>query len=313
MKPVVELECVDKCFGSFRALNALSLRVGEGEIVGLLGHNGAGKTTTMKLILGLITPSAGHLRVFDEQPSLQRTGEHRRRTGFLPENVSFYQHLSGREVRVYFARLKGLAGQEVQKLLDRVGLAAAADRRVKTYSKGMRQRLGLAQALLGEPQLLMLDEPTAGLDPAATGEFYSMLDELRGRGTTVLLSSHVLPGIEGHIDRALILGRGQLLAEGSLDSLRTMAALPMVIRATGQWTNLDPQQFSDTGMRVSRLDGRELELTGPEAVKLPVLKRLLELPETEDVKLFPPTLDALYAHFNRDCAQQESEIPCAPS
>jgi Cu-processing system ATP-binding protein len=207
----------------------------------------------------------------------------------------------------YFARLKRVALPEVEQLLEQVGLAAAAERRVKTYSKGMRQRLGLAQALLGEPRLLMLDEPTAGLDPTATREFYSMLDDLRGRGTTVLLSSHVLPGIEGHIDRAAILGQGRLLAAGSLDALRAEAALPLTIRVRGQWASEDwIGAITRAGMTVELVNGRQLEFVGPEASKLSVLRLLLDVPGIEDVDVFPPSLEALYVHFNQASVMKEA-------
>ncbi len=168
--------------------------------------------------------------------------ELRRRLGYLPENVQFYEQLSGREVLDYFARLKRVASGQVGELLERVGLAHAMDRRVKTYSKGMRQRLGLAQALLGEPRLLLLDEPTTGLDPMATKDFYGMVDELSRRGVSVILCSHVLPGVERHIDRAVIFGRGRMLAAGSIDELRESAALPLVMRLRSRgiprcWSN----------------------------------------------------------------------------
>lgn len=313
MSAIVEFIDVDKRFGKVQALEQLTLSVQAGEIIGLLGHNGAGKTTSMKLILGLLRPTRGEVRVMGMAPSLQSGHEHRRRIGFLPENVSFYQQLSGREVLRYFARLKGAALPEVERLLERVGLAAAADRRIRTWSKGMRQRLGLVQALLGEPRLLMLDEPTAGLDPAATREFYNTLDELRGRGTTVLLSSHVLPGIEGHIDRAAILGQGRLLAAGSLDALRTRAALPLIIRVRGHWVSQDwTHSISAAGMSVRSVNGHQLEFTGPESSKLAVLRLLLEVPGLEDVDVLPPSLDALYAYFNRAPDRREN-ASCTPS
>lgn len=313
MTAMIEFNDVHKRFGNVQALQQLTLSVQAGEIVGLLGHNGAGKTTSMKLILGLIKPSAGELRVMGLCPSLQHSHEHRRRIGFLPENVAFYQQLSGREVMRYFARLKGVALPVVEQLLERVGLEAAANRRVKTYSKGMRQRLGLAQALLGEPRLLMLDEPTAGLDPDATREFYSMLDELRGRGTTVLLSSHVLPGIEGHIDRAAILGQGRLLAVGSLVALRAQAALPLTVRARGRWPAQDwTNHISAPGMCAKWINHQHVDFVGPESSKLVLLRQLLEVPGLEDVDVLPPSLDALYAHFNRATASRE-HASCTPS
>ncbi len=313
MTALVELSRVRKCFGAVTALDELTLSVAAGEIVGLLGHNGAGKTTTMKLILGLLTPTRGNITTLGVAPSLQHAGALRRQIGFLPENVSFYQQLSGREVLSYFARLKGVATSLVEPLLERVGLAADGGRRVRTYSKGMRQRLGLAQALLGEPRLLMLDEPTAGLDPTATREFYDMLDELRGRGSTVLLSSHVLPGIEGHIDRAAILGRGRLLAAGSLEALRAQAALPLTIRVRGQWASEAwARSITDTGMAIRHLNGQQLEFVGPEAGKLAVLRLLLAVPGIEDVDVFPPSLDELYAYFNQASTSTRA-APCTPS
>lgn len=313
MTAVIELIGVRKCFGAVTALDEVTLSVAPGEIIGLLGHNGAGKTTTMKLILGLLTPTRGDIRTLGVKPSLQRAGDLRRQIGFLPENVSFYQQLSGREVLRYFARLKGVTTSVVGPLLERVGLAADGGRRVRTYSKGMRQRLGLAQALLGEPRLLMLDEPTAGLDPTATREFYGMLDELRGRGSTVLLSSHVLPGVEGHIDRAAILGRGRLLAFGSLEALRAQAAVPLTIRVRGQWASEDwAREIENAGMAVRRVNGQQLEFVGPEAGKLAVLRLLLQVPGIEDVNVFPPSLDELYAYFNQASATTQA-APCTAS
>lgn len=228
--PVIEMASVGKRFGKLAALNDVSLRLGEGEVLGLMGHNGAGKSTSMKLILGLIRPSSGELRVFGHDPSGAEANDLRLRLGYLPENVQFYEQLSGREVLRYFAKLKRVGHGVVDTLLERVGLTHAMHRRVKTYSKGMRQRLGLAQALIGEPRLMLLDEPTVGLDPMATRDFYAMVDELRGRGVSVILCSHVLPGVERHIDRAAILGQGRMLASGSIDELREAANLPLVMR-----------------------------------------------------------------------------------
>lgn len=298
--PAVELIRVGKCFGAVTALAEVTLSVQRGEIVGLLGHNGAGKTTTMKLILGLLTPTRGEVRSLNMTPSLQHAGTLRRQIGFLPENVSFYQQMTGREVLKFFARLKRVQPSIVEQLLDRVGLSVAAARQIKTYSKGMRQRLGLAQALLGDPHLLLLDEPTVGLDPTATREFYATLDELRSRGTAVLLSSHVLPGVEGHIDRAAILGQGRLLAAGSLDALRAEAALPLTIRARGHWVSHDwARRITTNGMAFREINGHEIEFDLPEADKMFVLRRLFEEPEIDDVDILSPSLDALYAHFNR--------------
>ena len=213
---VVQLKQARVHYDDVTALNGLSLELEEGEVLGLFGHNGAGKTTTMKLILGLLKPSQGSVSVFGQTPTSSSFNEYRYRLGFLPENVSFYQQLSGREVLTYFAKLKKIEKSRVQQLLEEVGLAEAANRRVKTYSKGMRQRLGLAQALLAHPRLLLLDEPTVGLDPIATQDFYATVEQLRKSGSSVVLCSHVLPGVEKYIDRAVILGQGECKALGTL-------------------------------------------------------------------------------------------------
>nr|BFE97424.1 hypothetical protein GCM10020185_79600 [Pseudomonas brassicacearum subsp. brassicacearum] len=176
---VVEIEGVSQYYGDVAVLRGLDLNLAQGEVLGLFGHNGAGKTTTMKLILGLLRASEGQVRVFGRAPSDPSV---RQMLGYLPENVMFYPQLSGLETLRHFARLKGATPEQVQRLLEEVGLAGAATRRVKTYSKGMRQRLGLAQALLGQPRLLLLDEPTVGLDPIATQDLYQLLDRLRWQG-----------------------------------------------------------------------------------------------------------------------------------
>src|SRR5690554_2030295 len=226
----VQLEGVQQHYGKTQVLKDFSLNLKEGEVLGLFGHNGAGKTTSMRLILGLLQPTEGSVKVLGMEA---RDPEVRRQLGYLPENVMFYPQLSGRETLHHFARIKGAALQQADELLEQVGLAHAADRRVKTYSKGMRQRLGLAQALLGTPQLLLLDEPTVGLDPIATQDLYILIDRLRQQGTSVILCSHVLPGVEAHINRAAILAGGQLEAIGTLASLRMEAGLPSRIRASG--------------------------------------------------------------------------------
>lgn len=308
MNPVVILEQTSKCYGDLFALENINLNLHEGEILGLLGHNGAGKTTTMKLILGVIAPSSGNIRLFGESPTGPHAGKLRQSVGYLPENVSFYDQLTGREVLDFFGKLKSVPRNNRSELLERVGLEHAADRRVKTYSKGMRQRLGLAQALLGKPKLLLLDEPTAGLDPAATSDFYEMLDELRKQGTTILLSSHVLPGIEKHIDRTAILGNGQLLALGSLEELSQQVQLPLTIHAQGNWPNIDwKKQLNGLGVSFQHVNGTQLELTTNTQNKLEIMRILLAESTVQDVDVKHPTLDNLYAHYCSNQAQGESQ------
>ncbi len=297
---VVELRAAAKRYGALEALKGLDLTIAPGEVLGLLGHNGAGKTTTMKLILGVIDATEGQVRVFGQDPRARNAGELRLRVGYLPENATFYEQLTGREVLRYFARLKRAGKAQVERLLERVGLGHAADRRVKTYSKGMRQRLGLAQALLGQPRLLLLDEPTVGLDPMATRDFYSMVDELRAEGVSMILCSHVLPGVERHIDRAAILGQGRLLASGSLSELRARAGLPLVVHARGDFAGQGYiDRLVDMGCQTRRINGHRLELSAPVGQKLELLRSLLDDPALSDVELEPPSLENLYAHFDR--------------
>lgn len=277
----VEIQGVSQRYGSMTVLHDLNLNLGEGEVLGLFGHNGAGKTTSMKLILGLLAPSEGQVKVLGRAPNDPQV---RRQLGYLPENVTFYPQLSGRETLRHFARLKGAALSQVDELLEQVGLAHAADRRVKTYSKGMRQRLGLAQALLGEPKLLLLDEPTVGLDPIATQDLYLLIDRLRQRGTSIILCSHVLPGVEAHINRAAILAKGRLQAVGSLSQLRAEAGLPVRIRASGvserdSWL----QRWTDAGHSARGLSESSLEVVAVNGHKLVLLRQLLGESEPEDI------------------------------
>lgn len=299
MSDIIVFDRVGKRYGQLATLTELSFTVAEGEVLALLGHNGAGKTTSMKLILGLIAASSGTVRTFGGDPLGANTDALRCQLGYLPENVSFYEQLSGREVLTYFARLKRTPLAQVEDLLERVGLAAAAERRVKTYSKGMRQRIGLAQALLGRPRLVLLDEPTTGLDPAATRDFYAMVKELRDDGCAVLLSSHVLPGIEPYIDRALILGDGRRLALGSIAELRQMANLPITVRASGAWPATEWQEaWADSGVELVQADERRLELKVPLPAKMAVLRQLSSHAQVQDLELQPPTLESLYTHFS---------------
>lgn len=291
----VDIEGVSQRYGSMTVLRDLTLSLGEGEVLGLFGHNGAGKTTVMKLILGLLKASAGQVHVLGCRPA---QAEVRRQLGYLPENVTFYPQLSGRETLRYFARLKGAALTQVDELLEQVGLAGAADRRVKTYSKGMRQRLGLAQAVLGEPRLLLLDEPTVGLDPIATQELYLLIDRLRQQGASIILCSHVLAGVEAHINRAAILANGCLQAIGSLTSLREKADLPARIRVSGlaqreHWL----QRWRAAGHIASAMEGNGLEVMAVNGHKVDLLRQLFQEDPPQDIDIQQPSLEDLYGYY----------------
>lgn len=202
------------------AVQNLNLRVEPGEVYGLLGPNGSGKSTTLKIILGLVSPTRGRTEIFGRNSYLV---ESREAVGFLPENPYFYKYLTGAETLRFFGKLCGLSRASLKKrvdeLLELVGLAHARDRRLSGYSKGMLQRIGLAQALINEPRLIVLDEPTAGVDPAGSREIRDLIVDLKRRGFTLLLSSHLLGQVQEVCDRVGILAGGVLVREGKLEEL----------------------------------------------------------------------------------------------
>ena len=203
-----------------RAVDDLCLEVGDNEIFGLLGPNGSGKSTTIKIVLGLLEASTGTCEIYGRPSKLV---DARRSVGFLPEAPYFYRYLTGRELVRYYARICMVSRTEIDVAVDSViklvGMTEAADRRVGTYSKGMLQRIGLAQSLVHDPQLVILDEPTAGVDPLGSAAIAEIVRELKRRGKTILLSSHLLAQIEGLCDRVAILHRGKLVREGRVDDL----------------------------------------------------------------------------------------------
>lgn len=297
MPYAIEFTDVTKRYGPSAVLDRISASLPLGEIVGLLGHNGAGKTTLIKLALGLIRASKGEVRVLGRTPVGAGARQLRSRIGYLPENVAFYGNFTGREVIDYFARLKQAPAREASALLDLVGLSAAAARPVRTYSKGMRQRLGLAQALLGAPDLLFLDEPTTGLDPQATRQFFNLVKELRAQGRAVVISSHQLAELEPHLDRALIVRQGRLVAHGAVADMHAAAGLPDTILA----------RFSDDGDAVLKAPwmaglaliqhskNGALEIEVPAMRKMEVMRRLMETGGLCDIAIREPTLARLYA------------------
>jgi Cu-processing system ATP-binding protein len=300
MTSTVELKNVSKIFGAIHAVRDVSFALGEGEIVALVGHNGAGKTTIIKMMLGLARPSSGSVRILGGCSS-DAAGV-RARIGYLPENVSFNPMLSGRETLQFYAALKRAESSQIEELLARVGLMKAARQRVRTYSKGMRQRLGLAQALLGKPKVLLLDEPTTGLDPASRRDFYQLLEELRQSGATIMLSSHALSELEGRTDHVIIMSRGRKVADGTLESLRQMARLPTRIRV----------RLADGGDRKTfagdwrPVNGRTMEIDAAPEQKLALVRSAVGA-AISDLDVRAPTLDELYAHF-QDYQQDLEEV-----
>lgn len=225
-EPAVEISELTKIFFDFwrrpkvRALDSISLQVGRGEIFGLLGPNGSGKTTAIKVLLGLLHPTRGSVKVLGYPPSDVRVKE---RIGYLPEESYLYKHLTARETLVFFARLfnfdERTIRERVNELLELVDMAKGAHRPVGEFSKGMARRIGLAQTLINDPDLIILDEPTSGLDPIACYRMKNIIRELGKKGKTVIISSHLLADIEDICSKICILYNGRILARGALSTL----------------------------------------------------------------------------------------------
>jgi Cu-processing system ATP-binding protein len=294
MTSTLTISDLTKRFGDVAALAGVSLSVAPGERVALLGHNGAGKSTLMKIILGLIPMSSGQVTICDAAPG---SATARATVAYLPENAAFHPALTGLEQTRHYLRLRGEDPGLAMGLLEKVGLGPAARRRIGTYSKGMRQRVGLAQALIGHPRLLVLDEPTSGLDPVSRREFYALLDDLAAQGSSILLSSHALTEVEARTDRIVILSKGRLVAEGTLADLRRRADLPVTLHVTAR-----NGYASDVAAQLPGailVDGA-LHMTCPQSAKLETMGRIAALgPKVADLDVLPPSLEDLYAHFSQ--------------
>ncbi|RWB72449.1 MAG: ABC transporter ATP-binding protein [Mesorhizobium sp.] len=298
--PTIFMEGVSKRYGESFVVRDVDLSVAPGECVAIVGHNGAGKSTLVKMALGLITPTAGRIALLGENPAGRQAMAFRRRIGFLPENVAFSAAMTGREVLRFYARLKQVPLAVADRLLERVGLAAAAHRRVGTYSKGMRQRLGLAQALLGEPRVLFLDEPTTGLDIESRQMFYDVMAELRDGGATLLLSSHALSDIE-QADRIAIMKAGRMVACGALPELRRQADLPLRIRVHVVDGTAAREFTARRG--VQWLDDLRFEMTCADDGKIETIRSVSLLEGVSDIEVMPPTLVDLCDELTREAAE----------
>lgn len=291
---------VSKYFGDVQAVNGVSLSVAKGEMFGLIGHNGAGKSTLFKLMLGLIPATGGEIRIHDAVVGGRDFRQMRRRIGYLPESFVTYDNLTGLEVLRLFADLKQVPRSTCAALLERVGLADAAHRRVRGYSKGMRQRLGFAQVLLGNPDLIFLDEPTNGLDPEGIHEFYRILRDVQSQGATIIITSHILAEIQGRVDSLVILNSGKIAAQGTLTQLRANMVLPSIIEVAlrpghaprmramlAEWAELEWQ-----------LEGDCVRISCPAASKVSALARIMAVSDAVlDIVVHEPSLEDLFLGY----------------
>lgn len=219
---IIEARNLTKKYGDFIAVNNLNLTVNKGEIFGLLGPNGAGKTTTILMLLGLTEPTSGKVNILGYDPTRQPL-KIKSKAGYIPESVGFYDELSAKENLIYIAKLNGISRSEAQhrisQALEKVNLMKVADQRVGTFSRGMRQRLGVADVLIKEPQLIIMDEPTQGLDPESARQFLTLIRTLADSGITILISSHLLHQVQQVCDRVGLFHRGRMVLKGTVEEL----------------------------------------------------------------------------------------------
>ncbi len=290
---LVALTGVSKHYGAQQAVDGLDLQLREGECVALAGHNGAGKSTMIKLILGLIRPTRGRVAIFGQDAHSPAAARLRGRIGYLPETVALHPSMTGEETLAFYARLKRQPLSGNAALLEKVGISGAARRRVGGYSKGMRQRLALAQALLGQPRVLLFDEPTTGLDPASRLMFYDIVHELRAAGATILLSTHALSELAGHADRIVVMKAGRKIADGAMSALRRSTGLPIRIRLTFADADAPPP-----GGDWRRIEAGRFELACQESGKVDAIRGIGALSSTiADLDIQVPGLDDIYAHL----------------
>ena len=298
---VIEVRGAVKHFGETHAVDGVDLTVQAGELFGLIGHNGAGKTTLFKMMLGLLPVTRGEIHIDGQPVRGEAFRQVRRGIGYLPESLALYDNLSGLEVMLFFAKLKDADPRSCLPLLEKVGLANAARRRVRGYSKGMRQRLGFAQALLGSPRLLFLDEPTNGLDPQGIREFYQILRELREQGVTAILTSHILAEIQLRVDRLALMRTGKIQALGTVHSLREELNLPLDFQLTLQPGAEEAlrQALANQPAASVQFNGTMVHVRCPRERKMTMLNALVALDSVVlDLHIKEPSLEDVFLGYS---------------
>jgi Cu-processing system ATP-binding protein len=298
---VIEVRGAVKHFGETHAVDGVDLTVQAGELFGLIGHNGAGKTTLFKMMLGLLPVTRGEIYIDGQPVRGEAFRQVRRGIGYLPESLALYDNLSGLEVMLFFAKLKDADPRSCLPLLEKVGLANAARRRVRGYSKGMRQRLGFAQALLGSPRLLFLDEPTNGLDPQGIREFYQILRELREQGVTAILTSHILAEIQLRVDRLALMRTGKIQALGTVHSLREELNLPLDFQLTLQPGAEEAlrQALANQPAASVQFNGTMVHVRCPRERKMTMLNALAALDSVVlDLHIKEPSLEDVFLGYS---------------
>ncbi len=302
---VIETRKLTKRYGDVTAVDNLTLRVREGEVFGLLGPNGSGKTTTILMLLGLTEPTSGTVRVLGLDPA-RRPLSVKARVGYLPDQVGFYDELTARENLIYIAKLNGLPRDEayrrIDEALEQMGLADVADHRVATFSRGMRQRLGVAEVMIKRPRLIIMDEPTQGLDPQGAREFLEIIRHLKEQGITILLSSHLLHQVQAVCDRVGLFRKGRMVLEG------TVAELARKVLGGGYRIRVEAQgpdgaiegalKALDAVTRVTRTAKHQYELEAARDLRPQVAKAVVEAGgRLFSLDVEEPSLDEVYSRY----------------
>ncbi len=302
MSVAVETVGLTKRYGDLVAVQELNLRLNTGEVFGMLGPNGSGKTTTILMLLGLTEPTAGTARVLGWDPTRQPL-QVKRRVGYLPDSVGFYDELTAWENLRYTAALNGLpsteANRRIGEVLERMGLQDVAHRKVGTFSRGMKQRLGLADVLLKQPQVAILDEPTLGLDPEAALEFLALIRSLKRDGLTVLLASHLLHQVQSVCDRVGLFHRGRMVLEGTVDELRERVlggAYRIHVQARGAEVERALREVPGV-VRVTRTDGDTYRVEARVDCRAEIARRVVASGELLALSVDRPGLDEVYARY----------------
>ncbi len=302
MSAAVETFGLTKRYGDLVAVQDLNLRLNTGEVFGMLGPNGSGKTTTILMLLGLTEPTAGSARVLGWDPTRQPL-QVKRRVGYLPDSVGFYDELTAWENLRYTAALNGLSSSEANRrigeVLERMGLQDVAHRKVGTFSRGMKQRLGLADVLLKQPQVAILDEPTLGLDPEAALEFLALIRSLRRDGLTVLLASHLLHQVQTVCDRVGLFHRGRMVLEGTVDELRErVLGGAYRIRVEARGPGLERVLADVPGVvRVTRTGEDAYQVEARVDCRAEIARRVVGGGELLALTVERPGLDEVYARY----------------
>jgi len=301
----IETKGLTKRYGELVAVDNLNLKVQEGEVFGLLGPNGSGKTTTILMLLGLTEPTSGTVRVLGFDPVRQPLSV-KSRVGYLPELVGFYDDLTARENMIYIAKLNGLprgeAYRRIDEALEQVGLEEVADKPVATFSRGMRQRLGLAEILIKNPKLIILDEPTQGLDPEGAREFLGLVRKLKERGITILLSSHILSQVQKICDRVGLFYKGKMVLEGTVSELALKvlgSACRIRLEAQGSQEAIIKALKSIPGILQVRQPAPGLyEAEAEKDLRAEAVRAVVEAGgNLRGLEIEEPSLDEIYTHY----------------